>query len=395
MVERKPKPETIRQILENSSQPLVFHGLLSSWSLTHFSQAQWNELLGNRLLECRVGAQRADVNCRPQWERHCDTVRCTYAELQRWTSQEAEPIGEGTEVLKNLRPTDHFLYFDYKNMRDIFDTDVLNKVDWSPAGFAGRDGGQSTFWLGTTGAHTPCHFDTYGYNLVGQVMGSKRWIMYPPEDAAELRPTRVPYEESSVYSDWDFRPWADQAAQIPPIRGTHPYVVNLKPGDVLLVPRHWWHFVVNNELSISINTWLEHPDDDLARLEEGLVKFLMTNVTRNLAPALVDELLNPNEEETPYIELDEIQGYIAQSLEASKAGKATIDCSRVSVHQLIADCGNWVSRVKCHSVPLLEQSCDVTEKPSTDRGGADLLKIVRAFSDPRVIRTVAQLLQKE
>lgn len=83
MVERKPKPETIRQILENSSQPLVFHGLLSSWSLTHFSQAQWNELLGNRLLECRVGAQRADVNCRPQWERHCDTVRCTYAELQR------------------------------------------------------------------------------------------------------------------------------------------------------------------------------------------------------------------------------------------------------------------------------------------------------------------------
>ena len=126
-------------------------------------------------------------------------------------------------------------------------------------------------------------------------MGSKRWIMYPPEDAAELRPTRVPYEESSVYSDWDFRPWADQAAQIPPIRGTHPYVVNLKPGDVLLVPRHWWHFVVNNELSISINTWLEHPDDDLARLEESLVKFLMTNVTRNLAPALVDELLNPNE----------------------------------------------------------------------------------------------------
>ncbi len=51
--------------------------------------------------------------------------------MNRWTSQEAEPIGEGTEVLKNLRPTDHFLYFDYKNMRDIFDTDVLNKVVWS------------------------------------------------------------------------------------------------------------------------------------------------------------------------------------------------------------------------------------------------------------------------
>ncbi len=34
--------------------------------------------------------------------------------------------------------------------------------------------------------------------------------------------------------------------------------VLLEPGEVLLVPKHWWHYVVTvgPEPSVSINTWL-------------------------------------------------------------------------------------------------------------------------------------------
>ena len=42
--------------------------------------------------------------------------------------------------------------------------------------------------------------DSYGCNLVCQVAGSKQWTLFPPSDSAHLSPTRVPYEESSVYS---------------------------------------------------------------------------------------------------------------------------------------------------------------------------------------------------
>lgn len=33
-------------------------------------------------------------------------------------------------------------------------------------------------------------------------------------------------------------------------------VVTLTPGQVLFVPRHWWHYVENVDSAISINTWI-------------------------------------------------------------------------------------------------------------------------------------------
>ena len=44
-------------------------------------------------------------------------------------------------------------------------------IDWGAFGFAGRGAEQSTLWLGTAGAHTLCHRDSYGLNLVAQLVG--------------------------------------------------------------------------------------------------------------------------------------------------------------------------------------------------------------------------------
>ncbi len=63
-------------------------------------------------------------------------------------------------------------YADYKYMVELFDNeDMKNCIDWSVFGFNERNAKDSTFWLGTPNAYTPCHYDTYGYNLVLQVYG--------------------------------------------------------------------------------------------------------------------------------------------------------------------------------------------------------------------------------
>lgn len=42
---------------------------------------------------------------------------------------------------------------------------------WNHVGFSEQGIDETTLWIGSRGAHTPCHMDTYGCNLVAQVIG--------------------------------------------------------------------------------------------------------------------------------------------------------------------------------------------------------------------------------
>ena len=33
--------------------------------------------------------------------------------------------------------------------------------------------------------------------------------------------------------------------------------VVMEPGDILYIPKHWWHFVVCLDTAVSVNTWIE------------------------------------------------------------------------------------------------------------------------------------------
>ena len=77
---------------------------------------------------------------------------------------------------------------------------LCQSVTWDCFGYPQRTGNESTIWIGSAGASTPCHIDTYGCNLVAQIYGRKKWTLFPPNETRNLYPTRIPYEESSVFS---------------------------------------------------------------------------------------------------------------------------------------------------------------------------------------------------
>lgn len=72
--------------------------------------------------------------------------------------------------------------------------------------------------------------------------------------------------------------------------------VVLSPGDVLIVPHKWWHYVENLTLSVSINTWIQTPKyDNMARLGESVVRFMVSSICSGVSKNDQLRLLNPNE----------------------------------------------------------------------------------------------------
>ena len=112
----------------------------------------------------------------------------------------------------------------------------------------------------------------------------KEWILFPPEVAKSLRPVRVPYEESTVYSSINFfAPSIEEEKLLKKIPGAK--LVVLEPGEVLLVPKGWWHYVESLDLSVSVNVWLPLKTDSKARLKEALVKLVVNGIGKNIPSA--------------------------------------------------------------------------------------------------------------
>ena len=99
-------------------------------------------------------------------------------------------------------------------------------------------------------------------------------------------PSRIPYEESTIYSKYNFftpcKKELDAIVNMPD--GTVKMVI-LDPNDVLFIPNGWWHYVESLETSLSVNVWIPLPTDCNARLKESLVHLIVNNIGDSLPKA--------------------------------------------------------------------------------------------------------------
>ncbi|KAM8934057.1 HSPB1-associated protein 1 [Pelodytes ibericus] len=294
---RHPKkpftPQEAREIVLALRQPAVFTEMVGDWPALRWTAHYLSSILEENPLRFRIGRKTSDNT--PQFETYCEYVDGTLNQFVDWASRTSH---NRPGPFDRFDTSDHWAYADYKYLARIFNDqpEILKDIVWADFGFPGRDGQESTLWVGSSGANTPCHIDSYGCNLVLQVEGRKTWHLFPPEDTAHLYPTRIPYEESSIFSnvnivspDWSRFPLYSKA---------RPHVVTLHPGQVLVVPHHWWHYVESiDDVTVSINSWIELDSDHEARVEEAVTRLLVCSFKSAENSGDVTDWLNPTEGE--------------------------------------------------------------------------------------------------
>jgi len=111
---------------------------------------------------------------------------------------------------------------------------------------------EQSLWLSSKGVRTHTHFDS-DHNLFVQLLGTKRWYLYPPGAGPQLCPYPrlhpLWHKASYLFQEPDVSLCPAAADAGPPM------VVELQPGDVLYVPPFWWHHVLSITSSMSLTTY--------------------------------------------------------------------------------------------------------------------------------------------
>lgn len=123
--------------------------------------------------------------------------------------------------------------------------------DYDFAAFGPEDVKVIALWMG---AYTcsGLHYDWVD-NLFAQVYGTKQVILAPPEEARHLYPFPDNHTKSQV------APRQPDLRAFPRFQHARLLTAVVEPGDVVYIPKGWWHFLGAPGASISLTCWYGSP----------------------------------------------------------------------------------------------------------------------------------------
>jgi len=106
-------------------------------------------------------------------------------------------------------------------------------------------------WISAQGARAGLHHDL-PENFLAQVTGRKRIILIHRRYGREVYRNGLFHAAPNFCAVDAENP---DYARFPRFRGVESITVDLEPGEILYIPRLWWHQVRSLDLSISVNQW--------------------------------------------------------------------------------------------------------------------------------------------
>lgn len=150
-----------------SDCPMVFKHAVDDWQSLQWTPEYLCNCLGDQLLDCKISIIQHEEF---QWEPDCLHLKIRMRHYVEWLVGEADL----NNPLRLFDKTKYSCYIDYKYMKDMFKDlpHLLESISWDMFGLTEHGGEESTIWIGSCGTYTPCHQDTYGFNLVAQIQGN-------------------------------------------------------------------------------------------------------------------------------------------------------------------------------------------------------------------------------
>ncbi|XP_069683955.1 bifunctional peptidase and arginyl-hydroxylase JMJD5 isoform X2 [Periplaneta americana] len=105
-------------------------------------------------------------------------------------------------------------------------------------------------WFGPKGTVSPIHHDPK-HNLLTQVVGEKRILLYHPDDSEKL----YPHEGSLLSNTAQVDPENPDYDTFPLFKDAKAWECHLRQGEMLYIPPKWWHHVRSLSLSFSVSFW--------------------------------------------------------------------------------------------------------------------------------------------
>lgn len=139
----------------------------------------------------------------------------------------------------------------YLAQHDLFDQIPLLKKDFLIPDYCAISSHDPVIksWIGPKGTISTMHTDDKS-NLLAQVMGEKLIILASPSDSDNLYPYDGMLNNTTQVDaeNLDFE-------KFPLVKNVRFYRVVLKEGEMLYIPRLWWHYVRSLTPSISVSFW--------------------------------------------------------------------------------------------------------------------------------------------
>jgi hypothetical protein len=259
---------------DTDPKPIVFTDLIKSWpALQDSFWCKPGYLLsktfgGRRLVPVEVGRSYVDegwgqelISFKDYLKRYVDP---TYDGKPEKSAQSQPEIGYLAQ---------HNLFRQIPALRndiqvpDLCWADVPGHPTDASKNQAPVDVPQLNAWFGPAKTITPLHTDGY-HNLLCQVVGTKYVRLYPPSATMHMRP-RAPEHgvdmsntselDVGTLEGWDSPDDDTDEETLEKLRndltGVEYRECILGPGDTLLIPIGWWHYVRSLSISFSVSFW--------------------------------------------------------------------------------------------------------------------------------------------